>query len=78
MISLSAAAPASLDGYMEGISQLVEMYPNYWGVVFCADEIIRSEIWSEMDEELREDEEYVPGAMPWDIITLVAQTAPLR
>jgi hypothetical protein len=44
------------------------MYPNYWGFVFCADEIIRSVIWSEMDEELREDEEYVPGAMPWGII----------
>jgi hypothetical protein len=43
MTSLKAASPATLNLYYDGIRSLVEMFPNYWGVIFQADEKLRCE-----------------------------------
>ena len=67
MLSLKAAAPQTLANYYRGIEQLVTLYPNCWGLVFCADELMRSEGWDKIREELEDDEEW-PEELPWDLV----------
>ena len=60
MIMLDLASPQVLDDYHEGIRQLSTLFPSSWGVVFTADEIMRSEQWDIIyeqfvDEGLSED-----------------------
>ena len=58
MVSLLAATPQTLDHYEAGIERLVKMYPKHWGVVFCADQTCRQEMWEELSEELEEAEDW--------------------
>ena len=67
MISLKAAAPQTLDNYFRGIEQLIILYPHAWGLVFCADELMRSEVWDRIREELEDDKEW-PENLPWDLV----------
>ena len=41
--------------------------PDPVGVIFCADEILRSEIWTSVQEELQDDGEW-PEDRPWDLV----------
>ena len=65
MISLKAAAPQTLDDYFRGIEQLTVLYPHAWGLIFCADELMRSEGWDKIREELEDDREW-PENLPWN------------
>ena len=65
MIMLGHASPATLDAYAAGIKQLMDFNPNHWGIVYCADEIIRSEVWASTAESLQDDGEW-PEDLPWD------------
>ena len=67
MISTITVTSATLDLYSRGIKQLVHQHPNHWGVIFCADEIMRSEIWTSTAEDLF-DVGNLPDKMPWDLI----------
>ena len=67
MISVLAVSSATLDAYERGISQLVRLYPNNWGVVYCADEIMRSEVWASTAEDLQDAGKF-PAERPWDLI----------
>ena len=67
MISTVTISSATLDVYLRGIEQLVHQHPNHWGVIFCADEIMRSEIWTSTAEDLY-DAGNLPVDMPWDLI----------
>merc|ERR1712086_399246 len=65
MISLSEVSPATLDDYERGLVQLVSLHPTQWGIVFCADEILRSEVWQKVQEDLQ-DKGTWPAFRPWD------------
>ena len=65
MVSLKAAAPQTLDDYHRGIEQLTTLYPHAWGLIFCADELMRSEMWDKIREELEDEEEW-PEKVPWN------------
>merc|ERR1712086_1063378 len=52
LISLGTISPATLDAYERGISQLNDFYPQHWGVIYCADELLRSEVWQSVSEGL--------------------------
>ena len=65
MVSLKAAAPQTLDDYNRGIEQLTTLYPHAWGLIFCADELMRSEMWDKIREELEDEEEW-PETVPWN------------
>ena len=67
MISLNEASPATLDGYSRGISQLNALFPSAWGILFCADEIMRSEVWSSTAETLVDKGKF-PLEKPWDLV----------
>merc|ERR1712194_576359 len=67
MISSVTITSATLDRYAQGIEQLVHQHPNYWGVIYCADEIMRGEIWTSTAEDLF-DADRLPADMPWDLI----------
>ena len=70
MVSLLTVSPATLDGYERGISHLVDLYPQPWGMIFCADEILRSEIWQSVAEALQDKGEW-PAVRPWDFVIKV-------
>ena len=55
MIMLDKASPQVLDDYHEGIRQLSSLFPSAWGIVFTADEIMRSEQWDIIQETLVDD-----------------------
>ena len=65
MISIGALSPSTLDGYERGIETLVSMFPTQWGVIYCADEILRSEHWAVLAEELQDAGAW-PNDLPWD------------
>ena len=67
MISLRAAAPQTLDDYFRGIEQLTILFPNAWGLIFCADELMRSEVWDKIREEMEDDRAW-PEKLPWDVV----------
>merc|ERR1712194_735835 len=54
MISLSVVSPATLDDYARGLAQLVALHPQQWGIIFCAEEILRSEMWQKVAEDLQD------------------------
>ena len=54
MISLDAATPQVLDDYFGGIEQLTTIFPKQWGLIYMADELIRSEVWGDMREEIED------------------------
>ena len=70
MVSLMTVSPATLDGYERGISTLVALFPTQWGVIFCADEIIRSEVWMATAEDLQDKGDW-PVDRPWDLVLRV-------
>ena len=44
--------PATLDGYERGIRNLCSIHgPSAWGIIVCADEVMRGEQWHIMREE---------------------------
>ena len=55
MISLGFASPAALDGYEHGIDELYTWNPQNWGIIFCADFLLRSEMWDRLAHELQDD-----------------------
>ena len=67
MICLGVVSPATLDGYERGISLLNDLYPTHWGLIFCADEIIRSERWQSVAEGLVDNKVW-PDDRPWDYV----------
>ena len=67
MLCLKAASPQTLDNYYRGVEQLTIMYPNAWGLIFCADELMRSEGWDKLREELEDEDEW-PTQLPWDTV----------
>jgi hypothetical protein len=70
-------SPATLDAYEAGITQLVMWYPDHRGVIFCADEIMRPEVWQATYDELL-DAEQLPTFRPWDhVIRLTMYGSPV-
>ena len=67
---LAAVSPATLDGYERGISFLNDLYPQHWGLIFCADEIVRSEVWQSVAEGLIDNKAW-PADRPWDFVIRV-------
>merc|ERR1712194_834108 len=67
MISTVTVSSSTLDNFSRGVEQLVHQHPNHWGVIFCADEIMRSEIWTSTAEDLY-DSGNLPDEMPWGLI----------
>ena len=67
MISLDAATPQVLDDYYGGIEQLTMLFPNQWGLIYMADELIRSEVWGDMREEIEDSGELVEKGL-WNKI----------
>ena len=55
MLMCKAASPATLDGYAEGIRQLITLFPTHWGTISRADEAIRSEKWGILSEKMFAD-----------------------
>ena len=45
------ASPAELDAYSWGIRSLVDLFPEAWGVIHQADEVMRAEQWAMIHEE---------------------------
>ena len=70
LISLGAVSPATLDGYERGISLLNDLYPQHWGLIYCADEILRSEVWQSVAEGLVDAKSW-PEDRPWDFVLRV-------
>ena len=76
MISLSEVSPATLDGYERGLAQLVSLHPTQWGIVYCADEILRSEVWQKVQEGMQDLGTW-PAVRPWDqVIKLTTYGGP--
>ena len=71
MISLLAASPQRLDDYANGVRELNTLYPNSWGLVFAADELMRSEQWQLIRDELLDAKSW-PESRPWDDVLLKA------
>ena len=71
MVSLLEVTPSTLDSYQRGIGRLVQMYPQQWGVIFCADELLRSEMWSDIAEDLI-DRGVFPELRPWDEVLRIS------
>merc|ERR1712086_1128329 len=67
MISLVEISPATLDAYERGIGQLVTLFPQHWGIIFCGDELTRSERWNEIAEGLKDSGSW-PEDRPWDLV----------
>merc|ERR1712086_891402 len=67
MISLVEISPATLDAYERGIGQLVTLFPQHWGIIFCGDALTRSERWNEIAEGLKDSGSW-PEDRPWDMV----------
>ena len=67
MLSLQEASPQVLDDYQRGIRSLVQIHPDAWGLIFAADEIMRSEVWDEIRDELLLDGSW-PTERPWNTV----------
>ena len=52
MISLQCVAVAVIDAYEAGIAALVMMFPQEWGAIFAADQMMRGEVWKRTAERL--------------------------
>ena len=65
MIMLDLASPQVLDDYHEGIRQLTALFPSAWGIIFTADEIMRSEQWDILNE-IYTDEGSGDATYPWN------------
>ena len=70
LISLGAVSPATLDAYKRGISQLNDLHPQQWGIVYMADELLRSELWQSVSDGLA-DTLALPDVNPWDYVIRV-------
>ena len=70
MISLSEASPATLDDYERGMAQLHSLNPNQWGILFAADETLRSEVWQKVQQDMQ-DKGTWPAVRPWDQVIKV-------
>ena len=44
--------PADVDSYSEGIKELSELFPDAWGLIHQADEVMRSEVWARVHEDM--------------------------
>merc|ERR1712194_549474 len=55
---------------MGGISQHNDLPPQHWGVVYCADELLRSEVWQSVSDGLA-DTLALPDERPWDYVIRV-------
>merc|ERR1712085_176297 len=53
-----------------GVSQLNDLHPQHWGVVYCADELLRSELWQSVSDGLA-DTLALPDVNPWDYVIRV-------
>jgi hypothetical protein len=67
MICTVTVSSSTLDRYSQGIQQLAHQHPNHWGIIYCADEIMRGEIWTSTAENLF-DLGRMPADMPWDLV----------
>ena len=69
MIMLGAACPDDLDSYADGIKDLADTFPLYWGMILEADESMRSEEWDQIRFEfsLHSPAEY-DAENPWSYI----------
>ena len=67
MISLAEISPATLDAYERGLGQLVTLFPQNWGIIFCGDALTRSERWNEIAEGLKDSGSW-PEHRPWDLV----------
>ena len=67
MLSLKAASPQVLDDYQRGIFSLVQIHPEAWGLVYAADEVMRSEVWDDMRDELVTEGRW-PSMHPWNLV----------
>ena len=67
MLSLQEASPQVLDDYQRGIRSLVQIYPDSWGLIFAADEIMRNEVWDEIRDELLLEDKW-PAERPWNLV----------
>ena len=67
MISLDAATPQVLDDYYGGIEQLTTIFPKHWGLIYMADELIRSEVWGDMREQIEDEGQLVEKGL-WNKI----------
>ena len=65
MVSLLAASPQVLGDYAGGIKELITLYPSSWGLIWAADETMRSEQWAQLKEELVDAKSW-PADRPWD------------
>ena len=65
MICLLEASPQMLDDYANGIKELVTLFPSSWGLIWAADETMRSEQWGYMKEQLVDAKSW-PETRPWD------------
>ena len=73
MIAVRAASPATLAAYKRGMQDLIEQYPgdNYWGVIYGADETLRSEVWARIAQNLRYEGQW-PEEFCWDYVIQVS------
>jgi len=65
MVTLSAATPGTMNGYLTGIKKLLRLFPGRWSQIAGADLVVRSERWGRMREEL-EAIAPVDSPAPWD------------
>ena len=52
VIMTGRVVPADVDAYSEGIRELTELFPEAWGLIHQADEVMRSELWARVHEEM--------------------------
>jgi hypothetical protein len=74
MISLQCLPTAVIDGYEAGITSLVMMFPQEWGAIFAADEIMRGEMWRRTAERLSDRQlwpEHVDVAKRWEHVVKI-------
>ena len=73
MIMLKGSGPAALDSYEEGLRQLSALYPQAWGIIAVADDVMRSEKWERiMDEQLANPTEGFDHERPWDHVIRIS------
>ena len=52
VIMTGRVTPAEVDAYSEGIKDLTDLFPGAWGLIHQADEVMRSEMWARLHEEM--------------------------